>query len=92
MSICTFCGKEIEKGTGKMFVYANGKIAYFCSRTCEKNLHKLKRKPLRTPWTAEYRREHKKGQSSPQRRESEKKVSEPEKTVQKAGEVLSGGL
>ena len=44
-----------------MFVYANGKIAYFCSRGCEKNLHKLKRKPLKTPWTAEYRKEHKKG-------------------------------
>ncbi len=60
MSNCTFCGVEIEKGTGKMYVYANGKIAYFCSNRCEKNMFKLKRKPLKTPWTAEYRREHKK--------------------------------
>ncbi len=73
MSICTFCGDELEKGTGKMFVYANGKIAYFCSRTCEKNLHKLKRKPLTTAWTAEYRKEHKKGQSSLQKGKSEEK-------------------
>ncbi len=61
MSTCTFCGEEILIGTGKMFIYANGKIAYFCSRRCEKNLFKLKRKPLQTAWTAEYRKEHKKG-------------------------------
>ncbi|MBI4151580.1 50S ribosomal protein L24e [Candidatus Woesearchaeota archaeon] len=61
MSTCAFCGEELEKGTGKMFVYANGKISFFCSRTCEKNTFKLKRKPLTTPWTAEYRKEHKKG-------------------------------
>ncbi|MBS3169029.1 50S ribosomal protein L24e [Candidatus Woesearchaeota archaeon] len=61
MPICTFCGQEIENGTGKMFVFANGKVAYFCSRGCEKNMLKLKRKPLKTRWTEEYRREHKKG-------------------------------
>ena len=44
-----------------MFVFANGKVAYFCSRGCEKNMLKLKRKPLKTRWTEEYRREHKKG-------------------------------
>jgi len=44
-----------------MFVYNSGKIDYFCSNTCEKNLHKLKRKPLQTKWTEAYRLEHKKG-------------------------------
>ncbi len=44
-----------------MFVYANGKIAYFCSKKCEKNLLQLKRKPLTTRWTTGYREEHKKG-------------------------------
>ena len=43
-----------------MFVFNSGKISYFCSRKCEKNLLKLRRKPLRIKWTEEYRKEHKK--------------------------------
>lgn len=58
MPRCTFCGRDLEKGTGKMFIYNSGKIDYFCSRTCEKQLHKLKRTPLQVRWTAHYRREH----------------------------------
>ena len=61
MPKCTFCGNSIKKGTGKMFVYASGKIANFCTNKCEKNLLKLKRKPLKVKWTEEYRKEHKKG-------------------------------
>ena len=60
MAKCAFCGNELEKGTGKMFVYANGKIIYFCSSKCEKNLHKLNRKPLSVRWTNAFRQEHKK--------------------------------
>ena len=55
MTKCTFCGTQIQNGTGKMFIYISGKIDYFCSKTCEKNLHKLKRKPLQTKWTEAYR-------------------------------------
>ena len=51
MAICSFCGKLIEKGTGKMFVFKTGKINYFCSRKCEKNLLKLHRKPSKFKWT-----------------------------------------
>jgi large subunit ribosomal protein L24e len=58
MAKCAFCGNQIEKGTGKMFVYVSGKVDYFCSRTCEKQLLKLKRKPLKTRWTEKYRKEH----------------------------------
>ena len=48
---CTFCGSDIERGTGKMFVKTDGKIFYFCSNKCEKNIFKLKRKPLETKWS-----------------------------------------
>jgi len=44
-----------------MFIYATGKVSYFCSSKCRKNTLKLKRKPLRTRWTEEFRKEHKKG-------------------------------
>ncbi len=64
MPKCSFCGDQIEKGTGTMFVYVSGKIDNFCSMKCEKNLLHLKRKPLKTAWTGEYRREHKKTDSS----------------------------
>jgi len=53
---CSFCGKEIPKGTGKMFVRNDGKILYFCSRKCEKNMLELKRVPKKVKWTKEYRR------------------------------------
>ena len=57
---CTFCGKSIEKGTGKIFVYTSGKVINFCTNKCEKNMLKLKRKPITVKWTQEYRKEHKK--------------------------------
>lgn len=48
---CTFCGYAIKAGTGKMLVLKDGKIQYFCKMKCEKNLHKLSRKPRTTSWT-----------------------------------------
>ncbi len=50
---CSFCGNEIEKGTGKMFVKNDGKLFYFCSSKCEKNLFKLNRTPRNMKWTEE---------------------------------------
>ncbi|HLC98147.1 MAG TPA: 50S ribosomal protein L24e [Candidatus Nanoarchaeia archaeon] len=61
MPRCAFCGTELRPGTGTMFIYATGKVSYFCSSKCRKNTLKLKRKPLRTRWTEEFRKEHKKG-------------------------------
>jgi len=57
---CSFCGYNIEKGTGKIFVKKSGKILNFCSTKCEKSTLKLKRKPLVVRWTKEFRREAKK--------------------------------
>jgi|YelNatPaOPRAMG01_1025707.scaffolds.fasta_scaffold508550_1 large subunit ribosomal protein L24e len=34
---CSFCGRQIPPGTGKMFVKNNGEIFYWCSSKCEKN-------------------------------------------------------
>ncbi|MBW2970563.1 50S ribosomal protein L24e [Candidatus Woesearchaeota archaeon] len=53
---CSFCGKNIEKGTGTIFVRKSGKVLQFCSTKCEKNLLKLKRKPRVVLWTAEFRK------------------------------------
>jgi len=53
---CSFCGKEIEKGTGKMYVKKDAKILNFCTNKCEKNLIKLKRKPIQTRWSKLYKK------------------------------------
>ncbi len=54
---CTFCGLEIEPGTGKMYIKKDGSIFHFCSSKCQKNLVKLKRVPRRTEWTERYVKE-----------------------------------
>jgi large subunit ribosomal protein L24e len=53
---CSFCGKEIPEGTGKIYVKTNGTILYFCSRKCEKNLLQLNRNPKKFKWTTFYQR------------------------------------
>lgn len=50
MASCSFCGAEVEKGTGVMFVQNDGKILNFCSRKCEKNMLKLGRKAREQKW------------------------------------------
>ena len=53
---CSFCGEDIEPGTGKMFVRRDGTIHFFCSSKCERNLLHLGRVPRWTRWTKPYRR------------------------------------
>ncbi|MFH1623026.1 MAG: 50S ribosomal protein L24e [Candidatus Aenigmatarchaeota archaeon] len=33
---CSFCGRPLKSGTGKMFVKKDGTVYYWCSRRCEK--------------------------------------------------------
>jgi len=54
---CNFCGAEIEKGTGMLHAYKDGTVYSFCSRKCEANMLKLKRKPQKAKWTARYHEE-----------------------------------
>lgn len=54
MAKCSFCGNDIEKGTGKIYVQIDGKILNFCSMKCEKNMLKLKRKSRKQKWTKKY--------------------------------------
>ena len=50
MARCSFCGKNIEKGTGTMFVRKSAKILHFCTMKCRKNLTQLNRKPRDFKW------------------------------------------
>ncbi len=46
---CSFCGAEIEKGTGLMFVKNDGTVLWFCSHKCFRN-HQLGRNPRKLKW------------------------------------------
>jgi len=59
MAKCSFCDIEIRKSTGKMLVKNSGKIFFFCTNKCEKNMFKLKRKPIKTKWTGLFHKEKK---------------------------------
>ncbi|MDD2411116.1 MAG: 50S ribosomal protein L24e [Candidatus Methanomethylophilaceae archaeon] len=48
---CSFCGTEIEPGTGKMYVKRDGTVLFFDSNKCYKNMVELKRVPRKTAWT-----------------------------------------
>ncbi|RLE50979.1 MAG: 50S ribosomal protein L24e [Candidatus Methanomethylicota archaeon] len=47
---CSFCGSEIPKGCGIMYVKTDGTILYFCSSKCRKSMIILKRKPHKVKW------------------------------------------
>ena len=49
--VCTFCGQEIEPGTGRMYVKKDGVVYQFCTSKCYKNMIELKRVPRRTQWS-----------------------------------------
>lgn len=55
--ICTFCGAEIEPGTGRMYIKKDGVVYNFCTSKCFKNMVVLGRVPRRTTWTRYYERE-----------------------------------
>tara|TARA_Y100000034_G_C6883917_1_gene405543 strand:+ start:650 stop:832 length:183 start_codon:yes stop_codon:yes gene_type:complete len=60
MPKCSFCGKDVPIGTGKIFVRTDGRILHFDKNKCEKNMLKLKRKSRNTKWTEDYERVSKK--------------------------------
>jgi len=48
---CSFSGKDIPKGTGRMLVRNSGRVYYFFDNKALKNFIKLGRKPQKTKWT-----------------------------------------
>lgn len=57
MPKCGFCGNDLMKGTGEMFVKKEGAIFFFCSRKCKHNLLDLGRSPHKTMWTVTHQKE-----------------------------------
>ncbi|MBI4999973.1 MAG: hypothetical protein HZB92_00375 [Euryarchaeota archaeon] len=52
--VCSFCGREIEPGTGSLFIRKDGSTFQYCSSKCRKNSLHLGRVPRRVRWTQQY--------------------------------------
>ena len=87
MARCSFCGNEIEKGTGLIYVENLGKVLHFCSTKCEKNAA-LGRKPKRVRWTQEYMKLKGKLSAEAQKQALQQEAEGSETVKQKMG--LSG--
>ena len=51
---CSFCGRPIEPGTGKLYVKKDGTKYWFDSSKCKANMVGLKRVARNVKWTAHY--------------------------------------
>jgi large subunit ribosomal protein L24e len=55
--VCSFCGGDIEPGTGLMFIKKDGNSFNFCSKKCKINLLELGRSPRLIKWTTNFVKE-----------------------------------
>ena len=51
MTQCSFCGKDIVPGTGKLYIRRDAAQFHFCSSKCEHNQVDLKRVNRHVRWT-----------------------------------------
>lgn len=70
---CSFCGKEITAGCGKLYVRKDGSTELFCATKCERNLLKLKRDRRKTKWTSKYTKSKASTAKSKEKKEKEGK-------------------
>lgn len=89
--VCSFCGNEIEPGTGKIYVKVDGTVFNFCKNKCFKNLIELKRIPRRTRWTQPYLREKSTKMSAKEKKVSKRRKGKSTKVVKKKKKKPSEG-
>ena len=51
MTACSFCGEEMPRGEGIIYVKKDGTTFFLCSSKCKRNLLNLKREGRRQKWT-----------------------------------------
>ena len=64
---CSFCAREIEPGTGMMFVKRDGTVFHFCSSSCRKQQLHLGRVGHRFKWTRAFELKRAAARSSAER-------------------------
>jgi len=50
---CSFCGKEIKRGQGILYVKKDGSLIYFDDGKCQTNMLDLGRKSAKLKWARE---------------------------------------
>jgi large subunit ribosomal protein L24e len=58
VSNCSFCGKPVEAGTGKLYIKRDASVYNFCSSKCQRNQVELGRVNRHVGWTKAFA-EHK---------------------------------
>lgn len=76
---CTFCGQDIEPGTGKMYVKKDGTKYNFCSNKCQKNMVQLKRVNRNVRWTTHFEKHD--GPTPPNEAKAAKKAAKSKKAA-----------
>ncbi len=61
---CSFCGKAIPKGSGKILVRNSGQILTFCKSKCDRNFG-MGREGKNVRWTEAYRKFRGKDEKKP---------------------------
>ncbi|MCS7097109.1 MAG: 50S ribosomal protein L24e [Candidatus Methanomethylicia archaeon] len=54
---CSFCGKDVPKGRGMLYVKSDGTVLFFCSSKCRKNMLYFSRKPGEVKWVVKTKKE-----------------------------------
>ena len=75
--VCSFCGADIEPGTGKLYIKKDGTKYNFCSNKCQKNQIGLKRVNRNVKWTGAF--EKGAGPTPPNPAKKAKKAAAPAK-------------
>ncbi|MEM0085166.1 MAG: 50S ribosomal protein L24e [Candidatus Methanomethylicia archaeon] len=47
---CSFCGRNVPRGKGILYVKTDGSTLFFCSSKCRKSMLYLSRKPSKMKW------------------------------------------
>ena len=75
---CSFCGKTIPKGTGKIIASKSGDLLFICTMKCERNL-KMGRKSQRTRWTERYAKTKMEGKKTEKKVVKKEKIEKPKR-------------
>jgi large subunit ribosomal protein L24e len=81
---CTFCGQDIEPGTGKMYIKKDGTRFLFCSGKCQKNMVGLKRVNRNVRWTTHHVKQPGPTPPKEKAKKASKKAAEAEPAAPKA--------
>lgn len=84
---CSFCGCEIERGTGKTKFMKDERVVQLCGTKCEKNMFKLGRVARETAWTADYKAAKDMRMATEKHQKQEAKEAKKENKVSEKKEV-----